>query len=253
MPKPRILGRRLPHLQSREESYDPNQGFTTTEDWQMHGGDRLAGKASFYRSVGGSYRLRQMGPKATLVATRSTTTIQQETAAERWELFTNSREFDIREHPKSVALRRLTFDDGRKTRLGQVLEAVDKHNRNVAVDTSSFSTEQLALFDLMIGGGTTYPVWQWVLRYTANVPDTFNFFTEADDGLGTIYTTSQAVASVPAGRLRSTLLSISAPEADSALIWGWLKTASQQAQAAQNRVEISCEFYLAQWPVYIYS
>jgi hypothetical protein len=253
MPKPRILGRRLPHLQSREESYDPNQGFTTTEDWQMHGGDRLAGKAAFYRSVGGSYRLRQMGAKATLVATRSTTTIQNEQAAERWELSTNSREFDLREHPKCVALRRLTYDSGKKTRLGQVLEAVEKHNRNLAVDTSLFSAEQVAIFDLMIGGGTTYPVWQWVLRYTANVPDTFDFFTEADDGVGTIYTTGQAVASIPSSRLRSTLLSISAPPADSALIWGWLKTASQQVQAAANRLEISCEFHLAQWPVVLYS
>jgi hypothetical protein len=251
MPKARILGKPLAHLQSTEETYDPNQGYSTTEDWEMQGGDRLSGKAAFYRSVGGSYRRRTSGPKAMLTATRSLTPVQNETVVERWELMTNQRELDIRESPRSIALSLLTYESDRKTRLGQVVEAVAKHNDGKAVDTTAFiNADQLSLYNLMICGVTTYPVWQWVIRYTANISNTYNFFTEANSGVGTIYTTAQL--GVPGGRLASTIGAIPEPDAVSGLLWGWLKIAIGETQVARYRIEASCEFHLAQWPTYLY-
>jgi hypothetical protein len=98
---------------------------------------------------------------------------------------------------------------------------------------------------------TTYPVWQWVIRYTANISNTYNFFTEANSGVGTIYTTAQL--GIPGGRLASTVGSITEPDPVSGLLWGWLKVALGETQVARSRVDVSCEFYLAQWPTYLYS
>jgi hypothetical protein len=134
-----------------------------------------------------------------------------------------------------------------------VILQAEKHLSGKTSDTTGFNANQLSLYNLMIRGIAHYSAPQWVLRYTANVSNDYQFFTEANSGIGTIYTNAQAAAAVPAGRMRSTIQAITAPPADSYLAWGWLKTAVTETVAARNRVDVSAEYWLAQWPILLYS
>jgi hypothetical protein len=105
---------------------------------------------------------------------------------------------------------------------------------------------------LLIRNVTHYPVWSWTLRYTANVSNQFNLLTDANSGVGSIYSTAQASGEVPAGRLRSTIQSIATPAADSHTTWGWLKIGLTEVQSAHNRVDVSAEYILGAHANYIY-
>jgi hypothetical protein len=139
--------------------------------------------------------------------------------------------------------------------LARLLKDVKRHEAGKVVNStdSPYTTGATQLFNLLIRGVTHYPVNKWVIRYTANVSDTYLLFTEANSGLGTIYTTSEMISAIPSGRLRSTLGSISAPAGDDQVVWGWLKTAGSEVTAANFRVDVSAEYILGQHSVFLYA
>jgi hypothetical protein len=244
MPKPIINGYTGSIRQRTRTQYDPSQGETTTHEWES-AGDNLGGEANTCKSLGMSYDLTRTGYRSRLIATESRNNFIQEQALERWELLSNQNMLDIREHPNSVAIG--------QANLARVLKDIKKHENGQTVDTSSYTSAQLRLFNLMLRGVTHYPVWNWTVRYTANVSNTYQQFTAANSGVGTIITHADMKNSVPAGRMRSTLNAI--PELDDTddMTWGWLKTSVTEVVAARNRVDISSEAVLAQWSTFLYT
>lgn len=244
MPKPIIRGTLQPVRTGFRTRFDPASGLIVTEEFSS-AGDNLRGLAAQFERSGIPYEHLSNPVRSTLSVNRSGSPYQAEEPLERWEAFSNQVQLDIREHPNSVAL-------GQEL-LARVTKDVKRHEDGRAVDTDSYaSANATALFNLMIRGVTTYPVAQWVLRYTANVSNSYQFVTEANSGIGTIYTMSQVTTSVPAGRLRSTLQSIEAPAADAMLTYGWLKVSYSEVQTARSRVDVSSEYWLGQWANFIY-
>jgi len=245
MPKPKVLGRQLPRLQSIEVSFDPTQGETRTEEW-LSSGDNLGGIAANCRAKGIAYRYRSHPVKSQLVATETRNNATNQQAIERWELLRNQDSLDIREHPRSRGLG--------QPGLARVLRDVKRHEEGRTVDTSSptpYTADQTSLFNLLVHGKTHYPIWSWVIRYTANIDDTFPLMGPVSSGVGGIYSTAQLP--LPTGIIFAIVGGIPAPASDPELQWGWLKTAVQYTKTALNRVEMSCELILAEWPLYIYS
>jgi hypothetical protein len=243
MPKPIIKGSLQPVRQRVKIQFDPAQGVTTTTEYES-AGDNCGGLAASFQRAGTAYDLTSNPVRSRLVATQSRNSFIEETAVERWELLSNQQQLDVREHPNSVALG--------QTVLATVLKAVKNHEAGKTVDTDDYSANALSLFRLLTRGVTHYTVPQWVLRYTANVSNDYLFFTTANSGIGAIYTNAQAASAVPAGRMRSTIQSITVPTADAELSWGWLKTSVTETIAARNRIDISAEYWLAQWPIFLY-
>jgi hypothetical protein len=243
MPTPIINGTNGPILQRTRISYDPAQGPTTTEEWES-AGDNLGGVATRKQNLGIAYDWTRSGVRSRLVATQSRNHYLEEQSVERWELMSNQDMHDIKQAPKSVALGQVA--------VAEVLKAIRNHENGRTVDTTAWSANKLALFEHMRRGITTYPVYKWVLRYTATVSNSYLASTTANAGLGTIYTTPEAADAVPAGRLRNTINSISEPDADSYTTWGWLKASYTEVQTANNRIDISAEYLLDAWSNYIH-
>lgn len=241
MPKPIINGTLQPIRQRVRFSYDPSQGLTTTTEYES-AGDNCGGLAASLQRAGVAYDLTSSPVRSRLVATQSRNSFIEETAVERWELLSNQQQFDVRSHPNVVALGT------------DLIKRVKKDaEKSTAIDPNIYGNVNAArLYRLLVHGDTTYLVPQWVLRYTANISNSYQFLTEANSGFGTIYSNAQAAAAVPAGRMRSTIQSITAPAADSDLYWGWLKLNVSEVQTARNRIDVSAEYWLAQWSVLLY-
>jgi hypothetical protein len=249
MPKPKINGSLLPQLKSVKIKFDPSNGTTTTQEFES-AGDNLTGLAKQFATQGASYDLVSNPVRSSLVAvsTKNIFTPSEE-VLERWELFSNQQQLDLKESAGWASLSDATR--------AQVLKDVERHSNGTTITgarswgtVGSLSTAD-SYYQLMIRGTTHYIFPQWVIRVTCNVSNEYQNFVEADGGVGTIYTTAQL--GTPAGRLRSTIQSITAPAANDYLTYGWLKVSYTEVTAARNRVDVSNELWLGQWATILYS
>jgi hypothetical protein len=258
MPIPKINGSLLPQRQSIKQKFDPSGGETTTTEFSAVGPvitengviGGLHGLASKYGANGAAYDLSTSRNVSNLVVveTKNIYTPTDEQVQTRWELFANMQALDIKEHPTWAN----TASD---TQRALVLKDVERHNNGKAYvrdweDIDPFTDARLESFmQLMSRGVTTYQRPQWVIRVTYNVSNEARS-TITDAGVGKLYTTAQL--GLPEGRIRSTIQSIDAPAAVSGLTWAWLKTGNTEVQAANNRVDVSEEAWLAQWSTLLY-
>ena len=116
------------------------------------------------------------------------------------------------------------------------------------------------LAELLLAGTTHYAFGQWVLRHTTNVSNAFAA-NIADLNVERCYTTFQLLTEVqnpslwtfpmPA-RMAYKLNAIAAPASQADYQWGWRKLASPETTSANNRLEITTEYWLAQWHMFLY-
>lgn len=246
MPRPIINGSTTPQLKTTRIRIDPSNGTTTTREYEC-AGDNMTGLANQLAAQGETCDLDSNPVRSRLIATATKNIFQDnEEVLERWELFNNQAQLDIKESPGWTSLSISTRT--------VVIKAADAHLAGKTFTTNVFTPGDLSdadhYYQLMIRGVTHFLKPQWVLRVTCNVSNTYQAFVDADGGVGTIYTTAQL--GTPAGRLRSTIQSITAPAADSYLQYGWLKVSYTEVTAARNRVDVSNELWLGQWPVILY-
>lgn len=250
MPTPIIKGSRLPQRKSVKIRFDPTNGTTTTQEFES-AGDGLTGLARAFGAAGASYDLTSNPVRSSLVTTTTKNIYTpDEEVLERWELFSNQVQADIKTDGDWQSLS--------PTVRAAVLKDVKRYNDATAViegvrpwgTVGSHSTAD-HFFQHMISGKTHYLVPQWVIRVTCNVSNEYQAFVTADSGVGTIYTTAQL--GVPAGRLRSTIQAITTPTIDTFYnVFGWLKVSYNEVTAARNRVDISNELWLDVYPSILY-
>lgn len=250
MPKPIINGSLLPQRKSIKIKFDPNNGTTTTQEFEC-AGDGMSGLANQFGETGASYDLTLNPVRSTLVAT-STKNIfaPNEEVQERWELYANQTQLDIKEHPNwaglSTDVKIAVLKDADRHQAGKAAVG----NWGATYNPGDLSTAD-HFYQLLIRGSTHYLKPQFVLRVTCNVSNTYQNFVEADGGVGSLYTTAEL--GTPVGRLQSTVQAISEPPASDYVIWRWLKVSYTEVVIGRNRVEVSNELWLAQWPTILYS
>jgi hypothetical protein len=239
--KPIIKGTKLMVKKKTRVRFDPSQGKSISVEYESAGTECREHTAALERA-GIAYDLEETGVRSSLVTTEASNPFGDDESVARWELMTNQQMHDVRTHWRSIALG--------KTLVGRVMKDVDRHERGQTVDTDAYGNATAAqLFRLIAEGGLQQLAFQWVLRYTATVPNTWILFPVDNAGLGAIYTTAELS---PPGLVGSIVNSISAPEANDDVIWGWMKVAVNYGTTTRGRVDVSAEFWLAQWPEYVW-
>lgn len=242
--------------------YDPANGKTVTTEW-YEPGRTLDGYAKSLEATGASYTLTQTDLKSTLVETASDSiaTGGTDDTTDRWEVLANQVQKDVKEHPRWVA----TSDAERRAKLlkdvNRVLEKGQASTHDWEDPDAPTDAKLRAFFNLLITGASHYATAEWVVRHTTNV---WNGFPDniADDGVLTVYTTASLISELSNSslwtfpmptRLQNKISGIAAPSPLAAgLTWGWLKMPSSESTGANNRIDISTEYWLSAWADILY-
>lgn len=171
-----------------------------------------------------------------------------------FELAGNSLQFDMREHPKALALGPAT--------LKQIDNAIDGETDAIrtaalsAVNTAGGNT--LELYNLLRqrkGSGSFFKP-QYVFRYN-RIASVRAIIDVGFSNVGRILTTGQMTTETgpPTGILNSIddAVSTTQPAAVTGYQWGWLKQTPTVQTVAGNKIQISGEYYLEFWSTWLYA
>ncbi len=260
MSAPVVRGSFANFRQSQSWDFDPQRGFIYRAEYKGIGAVNMAALQASYVAAGIAHRLTEHQDIYTLEAEDAT----QAYTIDSWQIVGNEESRDGFSHP--ALLNVFAEIPGAKP-----YDAII-HMRECLADNKTtddaFSTEELAgspllakmFYELAIRGGDQYRHEQYVLRHTTNAPNRWGV-NIADIGVGKVYTTAQLLTecqdsslwALPMpGRLAYKLSAIPSPTPIINYLWGWLKGASTETTAANNRVDINSEYILAQWPIQTY-
>ncbi len=248
----RINGTLRPIRTSLDISYDPNRGRVVTEEYSS-AGSNLYGMANDCERNRIAYTLKA-NPVRSVMTITSTGALGGVTpvAVDTWQLVSNELQNDIKQHEKFRALSTIE-----KAAVFNALQDIQAGDATVTIEafTSAFGAIPGAFLRLLVNGTTHYAVNQYVLRHTTNVSNVYEGL-DTDDDSGKIYTTAQLKIEITSplwtfpcpSRLTRKIDGITTgltPHAD--FLWGWLKKGCTETTSANNRVDISNEYWLAEW------
>lgn len=203
-----------------------------------------------------SARLRAIGMKHSLTVSSpddpTTTATAQVTA--QYELLGNALQPDLREHPKSLKLGAAVVSE-----IDQVLDGKKKYNES----TFPKSGDAIILYDMLNQrhGSAGYQKSQYVFKYS-RIASNRAVLAVGYNNVERTYSTDQMLAETgpPTGILnavseaaeKSLQPDIEATEISSGYKFGWLKQTPTVTNTANNKVQISGEFWLALWSTWIY-
>jgi hypothetical protein len=259
MPNPKINGTLLPVAKAPDIAWDPARGQIISQRWES-AGDGLAGIASGYAAARIQYNWTKSPHRSVLVANASSSQLGfPEVSCDTWQILANETQKDVREFPGFQAM-----EASYPGTIGYVVRDVDLYNAGSAPGTPApdggAAPQSGYLFELLMRGATHFALGQYVLRHTTNVSNLYGA-NIADVNVEQCYTTAQLLAEVQnsslwffpmPGRLAYKLQNIPTPTAQTHYQWGWRKLPSPETTTANNRVEITTEYWLEQWHIYLY-
>lgn len=254
-----------PYEQRVVFDYDPARGIIYDYDWDSAGQPEMQAIFNDYVAQGIACRMVFEKDKATLQAQDSTNSVTLDT----WQILGNVESPDGLSHPTLLQI--CNDDEIAAIRAGiNNLVSGESIDDGIAGILSSgtlnfLSAEDKAIVSRFIGlqlrGSTEYRSPQYVLRHTTNAPSS-NTPNIADVGVNQIYTTHDLLVETESsglwlfplpGFLSNKIGNIPVPEFKSNYLWGWLKGPSTSTTAANNRIDISTEYILAQWSTDYYA
>jgi hypothetical protein len=176
-----------------------------------------------------------------------------------WEIVANEESRDGFEHPKMKAA------GATATQISKMRQFLES-NTDSAVAFADAGLSALAatnaqgLYILQQLGSTNYRRGQYVLRHRTNAPSRWAA-NVADIGVDKIYTTSQLLSEVTSSglwvyplpfRMQYKISSIPSPGTYSNYQWGWLKSATTETTAPNNRIDLMTEYTLELWSTIYY-
>ncbi len=242
-----------PFLVSRKESFDPSRGITYTEVWKTPG-DNLSGMAKDCILRGQQYDLDPSPRISTITITTQTQGGADDLAIDQWQMLTNEIHLDVYESPGAVALGQAS--------IAKIKFAVKDLEDGTVTNTGAWTSNEVALFNLVVRGTQFFPVGRHILRHTTNawsgyggnvasvsVGNIYSNF-ELSNEIGTFY----GYWTYPAPYRIQTLVNAAATgESDDGMLrWGWRKLPSNETTAPNNRIEITTEYWHAQYPYLLY-
>jgi hypothetical protein len=259
---------------SKETTFDPVSGWTTTERFQCAKPETIQGVLQEWASAGKSITCID-GESHTDITVRtgglsgSTTPEGQstDTPVDSYQLLGNEIQRSIWEHP--IALKLQAHD---RTSIGYIRHRIEKATTSSEYDESVFDSFIVApggsvtlrnyavyLYRLGVKGVEHYALGQYVLRHSRTVGDrtTLDFL---DDNVEEIYTTSDLLAELTSASLTYPLPKRLQNKIDriekkmntftvDGYRFGWRKLPSTETTVAGNRLEISTEYWLERWNV----
>ncbi len=236
-------------LVSSKSSFDPNRGKTYTKVFKMAGGDGLNGMANDCKRRGEQYDLDSNPCISTLTVTTQTEGGQSDIAVDQWQMMTNENQLEVWESAAGIAIG--------VAGQAKIKAAVLDNSEGTVADTSGWTTNEIRMFHLLIRGQQTFPFGQHVLRHTTNA---WSGYTSnvASTGVGNILSNDLLVSEISNGNYwtypapaRIVFLVNAAAfgtSDDGEARWGWRKLPSNEGTAPNNRIEITTEYWHAQYP-----
>jgi hypothetical protein len=250
---PRIVkGHHGPVRQPFRITYDPNTGHESVILYEASPPESIFGVTAGLETARIAYEIESDGAKAVLRAVTSRLELQpdlEETPIDKWEILANEIQKDLFEHPSAALIP--------DTELRAIRDAIQSpvEDQSPALTTAS----AIDLYSLLLRGTTHYTVGQYVVRHTRTVSDRYTRDL-ADVDVGLIYTTGQLISEATGSslqtpmplRMRNKLNNIAEPAFKSGFVWGWLKRPATEVTVANNKIEVSSEWWLEQWSTFIY-
>jgi hypothetical protein len=262
-----VFGGLLAYLQEERWEFDPTRGYTHFLDFKGANMLLLADMQASYAQQGMSSTLsNKQGGTATL-------NVQDATMANTidvWEIPGEAEEMDAFTHPiyetnftddQIAAARGIVTQFESGVLQSTILAAVQANPQLSSAndDNKALISEGIAK---VLRGATTYRRERYSLRHTTNVSNRSSW-NVADYNIGKNYSINALLTEItnanlwafPApNRIVSKLQFVTNYAASTTpyhpgYAWGWLKGASQERTAANNRVDIVTEYVMEEWPV----
>jgi len=258
MPNPRIQGTLLAQRQSREWKYDPTSGEIYAESWAGFGAAAMANLLAENRSNGIATEISESNGKYVLNQTDTSSSYTEDS----WQIQQNELSIPVLKNPRHEP------DNGAYKLLAKHIEVIGAYQRNEK--TFDEATTLLATYPgtpeldnanallLRIHRGEDHFARSgYVLRHTTNVGQdtTFNV---ADEHVDNIYSFAMLIAECTNATLwvsplptrlvtKINYLWTNRPTDLTGYLYGWLKRGSTESTAANNRIDITTEYWLNQW------
>lgn len=251
----------MPVRQPDTIRFDPNRGVVVEQSYEAAGLTTLNQIAIAYQAAGWQYNFTPSGTVSRIVSSASGPAAgQPETTTDTWQILANEIQKDVKEHPTFLAM-----EESYPGTIGYVVRDVDLYNSGQSPGSpapdAGATADASKLFHLLKRGATHYALSQYVLKHTTNVSNRYGV-NISDVNIEKLYTTTQLLAEVTSGalwtfpmppRLVYKLQAIPSATARTNYLWSWRKLASTETTTANNRVEISTEYWLEQWSTILYT
>jgi len=270
MPTPIIRGTLDPKLQRETYKFDPQSGDSLVQTFENFSAEQMQVLADDARRKGVAYEITRQFDHYTMVAqdTRGEITIdtwQVQQNEESPSIFTNPLNFIGLGWPGSAALgKSVATVMAQALKDGSVFEAAwQKLKDDTGVEHAAppFDTDyQIRFWQRVQQDQTQFYRSGYVLRHTTNVSNRYDR-NVSDEYVDCIYSVSELLTECEdanlwvyplPGRLSYKIQAIDADfqsryPAPANYQWGWLKRGSTESTAANNRVDLTTEYWLAPW------
>ncbi len=252
-------GSLLPFLQQETWDFDPTRGYLHQEDYKGAGRGAMLSLQQDYVRAGIACRLvYHQGDTASLETDDAT----QQYTIDSWQMLGNAQSRDGFSHPSVIAAAATAVDPALvflAMRIG-----IENGDSFASIESGPFDdmpSDSIALlereYNRQINGQTEYEHGQYVLVHETNAPARWDV-NIADFGVNQNYTTAQLLSEVQDAslwiyplpdRLAYKIANLSADPFQPFYQWGWVKSRSTEANAANNRINIRTEYVLENWSV----
>jgi len=254
MPKPRINGSIQPIRTALRQQYDPQRGMVTSQEFES-AGDGLNGLANQCLRDGIQFEHTSNGRRSKLrFESSGNTGGGDDVNTDTWQLLCNEASKSILEHPRVLALNQEDENDPNSVK--SVKAQVELHNAHVALKEPLPTGDALLLYNMLVRGVSSYQVGGYVLKHTTNVAGSYAS-NIADVNVEKVYSipalvreiTDQTLWAKPCPpRLVYKIENLDVQiHTNDDVLWGWRKLPSQETMSANNRIDISTEYWLAAW------
>lgn len=250
-----IKGTLVPQEQRFSERYSPTSGYTREIEWKSFDRARIQSYANRYARKGCEYSLDVVHGVATLHAIDTTGNVTIDT----WEIGVSETLVSSILNPRNIT----NAGAGRVEMIARAIKdgsTIEAAALALEADTGDIYSGDITdneyavrLYNRMQAGDDSFFFNQYVLRHTTNAPSRWGS-NVADANVGRIYTTAQLLSEAEdasawiyplPGRLSYKIQNIPVPAGiPNDRLWGWLKSASAESTAANNRINIVTEYKL---------
>lgn len=251
-------GTLVPQEQSYEYDYDPSTGGKQTYEFDSFSEANAVALANANIAARIPTKYRLVHGAATVIVSDSNFTgidtwqiLANETSKSRWDApamlrilkYGNGTDF----YGDQIQILKDAVDN--KTKWSELVNSID------ASITGSDLVYLSNVYNLILRGSEAYPYSQYVLRHTTNVGNGYSS-NIADSNVDCVYTVAQLLSEVQnagfwifplPGELQYFIQHIPSPSFQSGYLWGWLKRSATRCTSANNRIDLTTEYWLEQW------
>jgi hypothetical protein len=257
-----IRGSLEPFVQNEAFRFNPTTGYLHLLDYKGLSYDQMLAVQQDYVRAGIACEISISKGVSTMTVEDAT----QQYVIDSWQVVGNEEKIDGFSHPTILEiLGSIDSDYDNYASLRNALESNQKPSDlyNDLVN-GGFSDDDaqtvVAFYSLQQRGSTDYRRGQYVLKHTTNVPNRWGV-NISDFGVDQIYSPAQLLTEVRDTRLwilplpprlvyKLGVIPPLGPQ--DGYEWGWLKGASTETTAANNRVDITTEYMAELWSLYYY-